>query len=126
LNGAGLKNFEFPINLKMITSGQSAAPPGGRHLEQDNRAPGKVVRHTAGRLQAQGFAGQPSPGAATLFEVQLLGQDGLVEEQPGFTPIDNTLDRHRDGLALGSSLYQRAGGAPRILPSDATFLRLAV
>jgi hypothetical protein len=113
LNGAGLKNFDLPINFKMITSGQSAAPPGGRHLEQDNRAPGKV-------------AGQPSLGAATLFEVQLLGQDRLAEDQPGFTPIDNTLDRHRDGPALGSSLYQRAGGAPRILPSDATFLRLAV
>jgi len=108
--------------LKKITCGQSDAPGRGRHLAQDNTAPGRAVSVQ----QPQGGAEQPSPGAATLFAVQLIGQDGLAKDQPGLAPIDNALDQHRDAPALGSSLYQRAGGEPHILPKDATFLRLAV
>jgi hypothetical protein len=43
----------------------------------------------------------------------------------GFDRPDG-LQRHRDGAALGSDAYRRAGGQPPVYPTSAIVFRLAV
>ncbi len=80
-----------------------------------------------------------SAQGASGFVVHLLGQQETAAggqdshdftpsgDQPrGFAQYGAVLTKHRDGLALGSAIYRRAGGEPEIFSQNATLLRLAV
>jgi hypothetical protein len=82
--------------------------PSRRELPRGPRAPAPAVQ---GR-------GLPA-GTPATFMAQVLGQTGDRTE-------GSVVREHRDGPALGSTAYRRAGGEPAIFPSDATLLRLAV
>lgn len=84
-------------------------------IATDARAPvGNALRsepNDAGLPQLS----RPSAGYLTQILGQAAGADG-----------PDGLQHHRDGAALGSDAYRRAGAEPGVYPTSATLFRLAV
>jgi hypothetical protein len=76
----------------------------------------KADRRAAGPHLEAAIATRPS-GASAGFMTQVLGQALGGEVSAG-------LPGHRDGAALGSDAYRRAGGEPALYPTGATLFRL--
>ena len=94
----------------------------GGDLTSDNTDPDKAralaihgghdpIQLTLGQLSAA--------GASTAFVAQVLGQANAPSQE-------SDLLHHRDGAAITSVAYRRAGGAPALYSSEAALVRLAV
>lgn len=90
------------------------------------RAGQRSAAATSGQVGAQTGRLLTFPRLSALaFMVQVLGQETAAT--PGQAVLPQTsLTGHRDAVLLGSDSYRRAGGEPEMLPSSATFVRLAV
>jgi hypothetical protein len=94
--------------------------PNAGEGERSRRREGRELRHLAVRSGA-GQAPQPFGAvrfAASRFLVQVLGQ--------GSGPPAGPLAQHRDGAALGSEAYRRAGAEPAHYSEQPTLFRIAV
>lgn len=89
----------------------------------ERRAPGPrdgLQRHPAGEGSGR-FARNAAPGetaASSLFMAQLLAQQAAAGT--------SALSAHRDGPALASESYRRAGGDPPLYSSDSAVFRFSV
>lgn len=97
------------IRQLVVRAGAEGGTPRGPE------AAGPVVRG-AEPVALQSFGG--AAFASSHFLAQMLGQAG--------TPAGGPLAAHRDGAALGSDAYRRAGAAPPHYSEQPTVFRLAV
>ncbi|MEM7172120.1 MAG: hypothetical protein AAF530_18260 [Pseudomonadota bacterium] len=85
-----------------------------------------------GRGGFTGSASQTATGtnSSTAFYLHQLGEEGSGQNTEdaglGRAQLSVVLAKHRDGLALGSGFYRRAGGEPEIFSEGPTLLRLAI
>jgi len=88
---------------------------GGRTRGTDHTPFGRSRPRTSDS-EAQSFSATGI--VSSSFLAQVLGQD--------LGPAGNIVALHRDGPALGSDAYRRAGGEPAIYSEEPRLLRLAV
>lgn len=87
-----------------------------RSRQRDIREVRQLVVHSGAEAIPQPFGG--ARFAASRFLVQVLGQ--------GSSPPAGPLSQHRDGAALGSEAYRRAGAEPVHYSEQPTLFRIAV
>ena len=101
------------VRQLVVRSGLPGGPQGGPRRLLEHTGP--AVRH-ADAVALQSFGG--AAFASTHFLAQMLGQ----AEEPAGAPFAY----HRDGAALGSDAYRRAGAAPPRYSEQPALFRIAV